>query len=394
MKKSLAFVIPSLDAGGGEKSLVNLLGTIDTETYDVDLIVLHKRGIFVKSVPKTVNILTPSGDFKIFSLPFVSSLKTALLKGKFGLFFNRIAFTLKYQLLKSRSDAEQSSWKNLGRSVSPIEKEYDAAIGFLEKTSVYFAVDKINAKKKIGFIHTNYIDMKINADFDRPYFQKLDAILTVSDECVSALKTTFPEFAPKIKLMHNIVSPRLIHTMAAEPVSDMPGTQTLVSIGRLHHEKGFDIAIGACAWLVKNGYDVKWYLIGEGKERTALEKQIADSGLEAHFVLLGLRDNPYPYIKNATIFVHASRLEGKSIAIDEAKILAKPIVVTNFTTVYDQITHLQNGYIAEMMPESVALAIKTLLDDEALRQSLSANLLQENLGTEREIEILYDLIES
>src|SRR5690606_19898028 len=135
-------------------------------------------------------------------------------------------------------------------------------------------------------------------------------------------------------------------------------------------------------------------LIGEGNERAALEKQIADLGMQNNFLLLGLRDNPYAYIKKAAIFAHPSRLEGKSIAIDEAKILAKPIVVTNFTTVNDQIAHLQNGYIVEMTPESIASGIQTLLDDETLRENLSGNLRQESLGTESEIEILYDLIEN
>lgn len=392
MKKTLAFVIPSLDAGGGEKSLVNLLNTIDPALYDVDLIVLYKRGIFLGAVPQTVNVFSPQGDFSIFSLPFAASLKTALSRGKLKLFVNRVLFTLKYQFIKNRSDAEQSSWKNFASSVKPLEKHYDAAIGFLEKTSVYFTVDKIKADKKIGFIHTNYIDMGINPDFDRPYFDKLNYIVTVSDQCVSALQKTFPEFASKIRIMHNIVSPKLIKAMAEKPVADMANGQTIVSIGRLHRQKGFDLAVLACAILVNGGYDVKWYLIGEGNERAALERKIAETGMQNHFFLLGLRENPYAYIEKAAVFVHPSRLEGKSIAIDEAKILAKPIVVTNFTTVYDQIAHLETGIITEMTPESIAHGIIKLLADEALKQKLVANLKSENLGTESEIEKLYELI--
>lgn len=392
MKKTLAFVIPSLDAGGGEKSLVNLLNTIDTDRYDVDLIVLYKRGIFLGALPKTVNVFSPQGDFSIFSLPFASSLKTALFKGKLKLFINRLLFTFKYQFIKNRSDAEQSSWKNFASAVIPLEKKYDVAIGFLEKTSIYFTVDKIKADKKIGFIHTNYIDMGINPDFDRPYFGKLNHIVTVSDECVSALQKTFPEFASKVKIMHNIVSPKLIKSMAEKPVNDMANGQTIVSIGRLHPQKGFDLAVAACAILVNSGHDIKWYLIGEGNERAALEKKITETGMQNHFFLIGLRENPYAYIEKATVFVHPSRLEGKSIAIDEAKILAKPIVVTNFTTVYDQIAHLETGIITEMTPDSIAHGIIKILTDESLKQKLIANLQSENLGTEGEIEKLYELV--
>ena len=88
----------------------------------------------------------------------------------------------------------------------------------------------------------------------------------------------------------------------------------------------FDIAIKAAAILVKKGYTIKWYVLGEGEERNTLEQSIKEHNLIANFILLGIKENPYPYINNATIYVQPSRFEGKSLAIDEAKILHKPIL--------------------------------------------------------------------
>jgi glycosyltransferase involved in cell wall biosynthesis len=109
---------------------------------------------------------------------------------------------------------------------------------------------------------------------------------------------------------------------------------------------------------------------------------------------LGLKENPYPYLKAATVVIQSSRYEGKSIAIDEAKILQKPIIVTNFTTAKDQIEHLKTGIISEMNPESLASEIENLLQDEPLQQELSLHLLEEQLAfeTDNEIEAFYQIV--
>ena len=214
------------------------------------------------------------------------------------------------------------------KSITSLPKEYDAAIGFLEKSSIYFVVDCVKAKRKIGFIHNDYLKLDLDASFDLPYFEKLNTIATVSEQCVTVLKEVFPTQKDKVQLLYNIVSAKLIHQMAEEPITIDTSKPNLLSIGRLHPQKGFDIAVEAVALLKKQGLNFVWYIIGEGAERTALEQAITKNGLEKHVVLLGIKENPYPYIKQTTIFVQPSRYEGKSIALDEAKLLHKPIAVS------------------------------------------------------------------
>jgi glycosyltransferase involved in cell wall biosynthesis len=105
-----------------------------------------------------------------------------------------------------------------------------------------------------------------------------------------------------------------------------------------------------------------------------------------------LKENPYPYVRQCTLYVQPSRYEGKSIAIDEAKILGKPIVVTNFSTAKDQIKSDVNGIIVEMNPDALATTIATLLVDKQHQNVLVNNLSNEQLGTESEINKLYELL--
>lgn len=396
MKKKLLFVIPSLEAGGGEKSLVNLLNAINLQHYEVDLILLKNAGIFLKLVPNEVNIIPLEGNYKVFTQSISAAIFDFIKQGKISLAISRLLFTFKITTIKNKGIAEQKSWINIVKSIPKITKQYDAAIGFLEKSSIYFVVDCVNAKNKIGFIHNDYTKLHLNTKFDLPYFEKLQTIATVSEQCKTVLQDCFPTQKEKVKVMYNIVSKSLIQKMAQAEINIEKSKPILLSIGRLHSQKGFDIAIKAATILQQKNIDFIWYIIGEGAERTNLEKIIAENKLNNSFVLLGLKENPYPYIKAATIVIQSSRYEGKSIAIDEAKILCKPIVVTNFTTAKDQIEHLKNGLITEINPESLASGIESLLQNKKLQEELSLHLSKEqssqNFGTENEIETFYQIL--
>ncbi|GAA4039709.1 glycosyltransferase [Flavobacterium chungnamense] len=392
MKQQLLFVLPSLEAGGGEKSLVTLLNCIDYEQYDVDLVLFVPKGIFLKQLPKNVRLLYLNDGYKTFTSGLSCAIVSFLKQGKLGFAFSRLLYTFKSNVIKNKGKAEQYSWKHLKKSITSLPKEYDAAIGFLEKSSIYFVVDCVKAKKKIGFIHNDYVKLDLDASFDLPYFEKLNTIATVSEQCVTVLKEVFPTQKDKVQLLYNIVSAKLIHQMAEEPVTLATTKPSLLSIGRLHPQKGFDLAIEAAALLKLQGLNFVWYIIGEGAERTALEQAITKNDLEKHIVLLGIKENPYPYIKQTTIFVQPSRYEGKSIALDEAKLLHKPIVVTNFTTAKDQINHLKNGIICEMEVNSLADALTSLLVNESLQNELSLHLSKESLGSEDEIDKFYNIV--
>lgn len=392
-KKNLLFVIPSLSAGGGEKSLVNLLNQIDYNLFNVDLFMFNHDGLFMDFVPKEVKILPLPETYKLFSLTFLKSIKELLKNVKLSVAYNRVIFTLKNKCSKNVITKEQFTWKHLAKSLETLDKKYDVAIGFLEKTSTYFCIDKVNAVKKVGWVHIDYDKLGMDPKFDINYFKKLNTIVTVSEECANIFKNRFPTEKNKVETIYNIVSPGMINNMANYEHFDVYNRKKdeiiILSIGRLHYQKGFELAIEACKELVAKGYKIKWYIIGEGEEKHNLTKLINFHNLEGHFILLGLKANPYPYIKQADLYVQTSRFEGKSIAIDEAKILNKPIIVTNFSTAKDQINHYQDGLIVDMNSTAITQSIEKLINDVQLRNNLINNLSKSQLGTVDEINKLY-----
>ena len=396
MKKNLLFVMPSLAAGGGEKSLINLLSQVNYDLYNIDLFLFSEEGAFMKLIPDEVNIIKHSDCYRTFKKQLAGSLGDYLRMRRFDLVYYRLMFAIKNRFTGNATISEQHTWKYKSKSIEAFDKEYDAAIGYLEKSSIYFIVDKIKSKKKIGWIHTNYTNSGMDKNFDKTYFQQLNHVVTVSEECAESLKRNFSDIKDRVKVIYNIVSPGVIKGLSeskeANLISDIKGFINIITVARLSYEKGIDMAIGSCKILLSKGYRIKWYVLGDGSERRKLESIIKSNKLERSFILLGIKENPYPYIKSADIYVQPSRFEGKSIAIDEAKILHKPIVVTNFQTAKDQIENKINGLIVDTNEESIAKGIEILLRDNNLRIRLINNLHKENLGTETEINKLYDIM--
>lgn len=394
MKKELLFVINNLNCGGAEKALISLLETIDYTAFNVDLLLFKHEGLFFNKIPEQVNLLEEPLEFKYFDMSIKSAIFDSLKNGRIDITTGRINAGFVFRTEENKAKCEQRVWRFISKSLKKIKKEYDVAIGYLEKNPIYFCLEKVIAKKKIGFIHNDYNKLGMDPTIDMKYFEQLDNIVTVSEECANILRRQFPRYNEKINVMYNIVSPTVINKLSLEPIKLNQNVTNIISVGRLNNQKGFDLAIEACKDLVKNGYKINWHIIGEGEERIRLEKMIKKFQLENHFLLLGMKENPYPYIKAADIYVQPSRFEGKSIAIDEAKILQKPIIVTNFSTAKDQITNHENGLIVEMDPISLSLGIQTLIHDEKLRTKCVKQLSKEQLGTESEINKLYELFES
>jgi glycosyltransferase involved in cell wall biosynthesis len=392
MKKKLLFIIPSLHLGGAEKGLINLLANFDYEKYDVDLLLFTKEGALVKDLHPKVNVLPISDDFTTFSKGLVASVVSFFLQLKWKLVVQRLLFVMtsrKYDTNK----AEQYSWKYLKNFLSTPTTNYDVAIGFLEKTSIYCCVDVIKAKKKLGFIRTDYSSLKLDTSFDEKYFNQLDYLCANGTLSLNILKREFPQLLSKLKLVENVTFPEKIYQLAqSESVLDA-NRISIATVGRLEKPKGYGLAIEACSILVKKGYDIQWMIIGEGSERNHLQQLISEKKLENNLVLLGQKENPYPYISQANFYVQTSLHEGKSNTINEAKILCKPIVVTDFESVFEQITHLKNGIIVDKNPQNIAEGIINLIENSTLQKTLIEQLEKEKLVSGKEIEQFYHLLE-
>ncbi|SFB29882.1 Glycosyltransferase involved in cell wall bisynthesis [Cohnella sp. OV330] len=394
MKTSILFVMNKLTVGGAEKALISLLETIDYSKYDVDLFLFKHEGLFMNKLPPQVHVLPEPPLYSYFDMSIKKAIMGALKKGKPLLAIFRVLVGYIFRTDKRPAVREQRSWKYVSHALPKLTKNYHVAIGYLEKNPIYYIIDKVNADRKLGYVHNDYNKLGMDPELDKKYFAKLDFIITVSEECGSVLKVRFPQYEDKVRVIQNIVSAEVIQRMAAEKAEwngNGDAAFRIVSVGRLNEQKGFDLAVEACKLLRDAGFDLKWYVIGEGEERGKLEALIKLKGLENNFILLGLRENPYPYVKEADVYVQPSRFEGKSIAIDEAKILHKPVVVTDFSTARDQIASECNGIIVKMNAQAISEGVRRLLEDAGLRAAFASRLAEEHLGTESEIKKLYRL---
>lgn len=394
MNKKLLFVMESLGIGGAEKSLVTLLSQLDYSKYDVDLFLFYPKGEFMDLIPKEVNLIDIPEDFNNFILNPKESLKYLIKRKKFKLLIYKIIWLLNLSFNKFILNKEYIGWNIIKKSVKPIEKEYDVAIGFLEKKSIYFTVDKVKAKKKVGWIHTDYKKIEFNYKVDNYYLGKLDKVITVSKPCKRSLIDVFPTIKYKTTVVPNMISEKLINKMASDKINDLKINDNEIAIctvGRLTPAKGYDIAIECCEQLIKKGLKFKWIVVGDGSERDKLQKMINEKGLKDIFILIGSRSNPYPYMKMCDIYVQPSRWEGFGITVAEAKILKKPIVVSNIPELVEQIEDGKTGVVYKNNSEMYN-KIEHMIRGENFRKKLSNNLKNENINNNYELNRLQTLL--
>lgn len=391
-KKDILFVTHELQCGGAEKALVSLLQVIDYNKFNVYVQLFWNRGLFLNQLHEKVILLSAPIAFQYFDMPIKKALFECLKIGRIDIIYNRIISSILMKFEKNVYRKEQLSWKYVSRCVPKLEKKFDYAVGCIEKGPNYYCVEKVDAPKKVGWIHNDYDKMQMSKEIDIPFFKKIDYIFTDSEECKLVLEKNFQIFSGKFQVLKNIVSPKLIYKLAQEKIeAPYPGFK-IISVGRFSHQKGYDMAIDAVKIVKDKGYAFNWIILGDGELKEELKKQISDNNLTDTIQLLGIKENHYPYVKQADLFMQTSRFEGKSISIDEAKILNKPILVTNFSTVNDQITNYETGVIAEMNSQSIADKLIELIENETLRAKLSKNLLQNDFGTESEIERFYHFL--
>ncbi|MEE0442699.1 MAG: glycosyltransferase, partial [Acutalibacteraceae bacterium] len=244
------------------------------------------------------------------------------------------------------------------------------------------------------YIHNDIEKLGFDREVYEKTFSAADKIVTVSAECEKSLFKNFEKFSKKICVIENITSRKIVFEESKKFDAYPERKETvLCTVGRFFEQKNISLAVEACGELIKRGKNIKWYHIGDGPLKGETEKQISENNLQNIFILLGEKSEPYPYMGQCDIYVQPSLYEGKSIAIDEAKCLCRPIVVTNFSTVHDQITDGVNGLICRMDKKDMADKIEILIDSREERKKLIENLKREEIGNENEIKKLYAIID-
>lgn len=384
--RSVLFVFHSMTLGGSTTSLLSLLRTFDYSRFKVDLLLSSRHGELTALIPAEVNVfvIAEKGNAtfkKAMSPSYIFSRMKAFYYGK-----------------KSGSSAPQLQIISnvIAKKLSKgMPEEYDVAIGFLEGWPNAYVINRVKSKKKIAWIHTDYLDAGFLPKLDREAFAKLDNIVAVSDKCKQSLMKCFPELTPRIVSIENILTAGYVNQLAQKDtvIKLNKDNMCFITVCRLtNNSKGLDRGIQALSNLRKEGYQFNWYIVGDGPDKVLIEGQILQEDCVGCIHLLGKISNPYPVIKQADIFFLPSRYEGKPMAITEAQMLNVPALATEYSSAKEQIEDGVEGIVVVNTDVEIYRGLKYIMDNPQLLAQFRDNLSKVDKSNINEIDKIYELI--
>lgn len=384
--KKICIVTKKLVTGGIEKALIEMIKNLKDSNNNLKIVlfIMHEGGELEKSIPNNVEIRY------IFDNK-LSNKERAINEIKSGRYIKaskRVIFTA----LSARTKNVFKSYKLICKTVSSINEEFDLAISYHTPISfpIIYTIDKINAKKKVAWIHSDLNQYKGLIEKYKGYYSKYDQFFCVSKEGVEKFKIIFPNMASKVSVFYNSIYKDKIKKLSLEEaeVDNTFKGITIATVGRLSREKGYDFIVNILKKLLSDNHDVRWVCVGDGLEYKEIEKKIKFNNLKENIILTGNKENPYPYIKNCDIYVQPSRYEGYCTTVTEAKCLEKPMVVTNVNGMKEQIINNKNGIITEVDENQIYNAIEYLIINDNIRDEFHKELCEEEIDTRAEVDKL------
>lgn len=371
MKKVL-FMAKALGGGGAEVAMLELINKMPESEYEITLALLDNDLEYYDRLKRQV---------KIIQIEFSNNIARQLVS----------MYALPAKLLKKLGVNSIIPYYNfLFDSVkNTFHEEYDLALDFYGYGYFLtgYMAERINAKKKATWLHDE--DLKWWFRNVKRYGRKYDRIFAVSESVKNSFIKNFPELKNKIQVFYNTIDIDLIVEKSDYPCDEhLDGEFIILTVGRLHKQKGYDIAIKTAKILKDKRIPFKWYAIGLGKEKEKLERLIKKSNVQDQFILLGRKENPYVYMKQCDIYVQPSRHEGYVITLVEARALCLTIVTSDIPSAREQIADGRNGYIVSLNEQSFAEKIAELYYNKDQRECVSDYLRKNKLDFSKELEKL------
>ncbi len=370
MKKKIAIITRQMVSGGIEKSLIDMLESIPSEKYDVTLYVMASGGEFYQFIPNWVRVKNIFGVENSIKEKIFKALK----EGRFIQVFKIIYYMFLYKINKSVFKQEEY----LAKIMPKDNNHYDIAISYHVPASfpVIYNIKYIKSDKKIAWIHsdiekyTDYMNMYLE------YYKEFDKIFCVSFSVLEKFNKMYPHLSNKTEIFYNIINYNKIYKLGneGETFDDGFSGTRILTVGRITEEKGFNIIPDVVEMLIREGYNIRWYCIGEGELRDKIEDNVKEKKLKNNIVFLGTKLNPYPYFKDCDIYVQPSIHEGYCITLAEAKLFKKPIISTNFSTAKEHLINEETGLIVSFSKYEIYKGIKRLINDKNLCNNLEKNL--------------------
>lgn len=399
MKKVL-FVMNTLGRAGAEMALLELLRRLAQKDLEIHLYVLTGQGEMSDQLPAGVKLLnreyqkvsvhTPEGKKQLAK----TSLKAMFRRGTVWKLFPYLVKQGVSMIGKGRILPDKLLWRVLSDGAERFDEEYDLAVAYIEGGSTYYVADHVKAKKKAAFFHVDYSMAGYTRSLDRDCYLKYDKVFPISDEVKDAFLQEYPECRERTEVFHNLINSERILQMSKQEggFTDNYDGYRILTVGRLMAQKDFAQSIEAMKLLKEKGVKARWYILGEGEQREELEKLIRKLDLEQDFFLPGVTDNPYAYMAQADIYVHATRFEGKSIAIQEAQILGRPILVSDCSGNREQVVHGVDGLMCELTPQGICEGVLALLNDSEKCKEYGQAAAKRHMTEDTEIDKMLSLL--
>lgn len=384
MKKRIIFVTEALWIGGIETALVNLLKSLDYEKYDVTCLILRNDQTMAPRLAKQVRLLVAD---RHDSVSFPNTYRWARL---YHLTEESSSPSLLHKAMMWAVPAIK--WVENRLYIHYIcenlkNEHFDTCVIYSDRTAET-AVRAIRADKYLMFYHHGAMRREYH---DEIGYQKSERIIAVSNAIEQKLRVFRPKYAYKMITIQNLVDLDDIWRKAVEPVPEVfsPDMFHIVSCGRVSREKGMDLAVEACAELVTNGCEyVHWWIVGGGPAEQEVRIKIASLHMENHVTLLGMKPNPYPYIKRADLYVQPSRFESYGLTIAEAIALGRPIVSTDTDGARALICHEKNGFLCSIDGQGIASSIAEHLKNPHTVRNFPDILVQQNYAIMQQIALV------
>lgn len=357
-------------------ALLRLFQSLSPKEYEIDFLIMDQMELadarpLLEELP-----------------PWIRTLHAAGREGKLAV-FKKIWFKSVYRLT-----GYQMFRRNACRFVKG--RKYDAAFSYGEWMPPEFVARNVQADQKMLWIHTD-IDKAGSVNGDRlfRYDQAYDTYIFVSGHSRKCAQRRFPVCRGKSAVVHNMCGDASVRTLAQEPC----GVQTswprplLVSVGNLREEKNYPRQVEIMRLLKEQGVSLTWLCIGSRANvllERQIQRQICRYGLEKNFLLLGVQDNPYPYMKLADAVMSLSDYESWSLVITEAKLLGVPVIATPTSGASEQITDGKTGVIVPFEPEAAAARIRQFLECPKEQEQIRRNL--QGFGTKETVLQEFDAL--
>ena len=332
----ILFFIETLEGGGAEKVLRNLVNNMDQSRFEITVQTVWPC--------ESANYLAPGIRYK------------SMYPKQ-----NRVN-ELRYRMEAESGIAYQLHFRD----------DYDIECAYLEMgTTKLMAASNNKKAKKIAWVHCDLKkavqDTTAFVQKAAKWYQKFDQIVCVSENVKDSFEDLFGAYPPA-RVIHNVIDEEEILEKAEAPCEASKQSLTAISIGRMTGQKGYDRLLRAKKQLQDRGVQCDLWLLGEGPDQMQLKNMAISLGLSDSVKFMGFQKNPYPYLKAADFFICSSRYEGMSTSVIESLILEKPVITTDCTGMQELLGDSEFGLIVPNTEEGLTEGFLRMASEEKLRE--------------------------